>query len=111
LSDPILRRRARHVRTESERVRLGAKALRDGELAEFGQLMIQSHRSLANDFEVSTSVLDTLVNDLTSQPGVLGARLTGAGFGGCVVALAQPGVELRGWLVTPSAGAHIELLE
>jgi len=110
LSDPILRRRARHVRTESERVRRAAEALRSGELAEFGQLMIQSHRSLADDFEVSTSVLDTLVNDLTSQPGVLGARLTGAGFGGCVVALAQPGVELRGWLVTPSAGADIELL-
>ncbi len=72
--------------------------------------MDESHRSLADDFEVSTPHLDALVAGLRARPGVLGARMTGAGFGGCVVALAGPGaldpaaLERHAWTVTPVDG-------
>ena len=69
--------------------------------------MVASHRSLRDDFDVSTERLDALVDQLVATRGVHGARLTGAGFGGCVVALAEPGVDLGGWLVTASTGAHL----
>jgi len=108
IEDPVVRARARHVRTESGRVLAAADTLRAGDLAELGRLMVASHRSLAQDFEVSTPVLDALVDGLLATPGVYGARLTGAGFGGCVVALARPGVELDGWHVRPAAGATVE---
>jgi galactokinase len=91
IPDKTLRRRARHVVTECDRVRWFAQALGSGDLAEAGRLMTASHRSLATDFEVSTDVLDQLVDHLLSMSGVHGARLTGAGFGGCVVALTDPG--------------------
>jgi galactokinase len=89
--DPLLRRRARHVVTENARVLAAAAALREHRLDDLGQLLAESHRSLAEDFEVSTPELDDLVADLRARPGVLGCRLTGAGFGGCVVVLAEPG--------------------
>ncbi|MFM7062296.1 MAG: galactokinase, partial [Actinomycetes bacterium] len=107
LTDPVVRARARHVRSESARVLAAAEALRAGDLAEVGRLMVASHRSLATDFEVSTPALDRTVERLRSVPGVYGARLTGAGFGGCVVALARPGVELDGWHVLPAPGATV----
>lgn len=107
LEDPVLRRRARHVISENARVRAVAAALPAGDLATVGQAMAASHRSLRDDFEVSTPVLDALVERLQSTTGVIGARLTGAGFGGCVVALTEPGVLDEGWLVRPSAGAHV----
>ena len=107
VGDPVVRSRARHVVTESARVLAAADALRAGDLAELGRLMVASHRSLADDFEVSTPVLDALVDRLVATPGVYGARLTGAGFGGCVVALARPGVELDGWHVRPAGGASV----
>ncbi|MHB8681970.1 MAG: galactokinase [Acidimicrobiales bacterium] len=113
LPDPVLRRRARHVVTECDRVRWCAAALRAGDLADAGQLMTASHRSLSADFEVSTPALDTLVDRLVTTPGVFGARLTGAGFGGCAVALAAPGaVDLTAfrtpaWRVRASAGARL----
>jgi galactokinase len=91
LRDPLLRRRARHVITEGRRVRECAEALRDDDLRTVGTLMTASHRSLAEEYEVSTPVLDSLVEALASGPGVFGARMTGAGFGGCVVALSRPG--------------------
>jgi galactokinase len=108
LADPVLRRRARHVITENERVLACADALRAGQVAEAGRLMRASHASLRDDFEVSTPALDGLVADLAARPGVLGARLTGAGFGGCAVALAEPGAaaDVAGWRVRPAAGAH-----
>jgi galactokinase len=105
LTDPRLKRRARHVVTECLRTRECAVALDEGRVVEAGALMTESHRSLARDFEVSTPALDDLVEDLLSRPGVLGARMTGAGFGGAVVALARPGaldpsaIPLRAWLV------------
>jgi galactokinase len=91
LRDPLLRRRARHVVSECRRVRQCAAAFTGDDLIGAGALMTESHRSLADDFGVSTAALDTLVATLVSRPGVFGARMTGAGFGGCVVALSRPG--------------------
>lgn len=79
--------RARHVVTENARVLAFAAALRDGDVDALGPLLLASHASLRDDFEVSTPELDLLV-DAFLAAGALGARLTGAGFGGCVVALA-----------------------
>jgi galactokinase len=81
-------RRARHVVTENQRVLDAATALRDGDAHRFGQLLTQSHLSLRDDYQVSGRELDTLVDIAANTPGVLGARLTGAGFGGCAIALA-----------------------
>jgi galactokinase len=100
-------RRVRHVRSENERVRAFADALASHDLSRAGALMIASHESLRDDFEVSTPALDALVTRLVSTPGVHGARLTGAGFGGCVVALTQPGALAEGWHVRPSDGARV----
>jgi galactokinase len=98
LDDPVLRRRARHVVTECSRVRDTADALMAGDLAGAGALLSESHRSLAHDFAVTTPALDGLVAALSSTPGVFGARMTGAGFGGCVVALTRPGaVDTAAW--------------
>jgi galactokinase len=111
IADPVVRRRARHVLSENGRVRAFAEALASGDLAAAGQLMLQSHASLADDFQASTPALDALVETLVSTPGVLGARLTGAGFGGCVVALTERGavnpgmVPYRCWVVRPAGGA------
>jgi galactokinase len=80
--------RARHVLTETARVRQAVIALEAGELAELGSLMDRSHRSLRDDFEVSTPALDMMV-EIARRAGALGARLTGAGFGGCIVALCR----------------------
>ncbi len=80
-------RRARHVITENARTLEACDALRNGDPARFGALMNASHASLRNDYEVSSPELEALVNAIRAQPGCLGARLTGAGFGGCAVAL------------------------
>ena len=109
LDDDLLRRRARHVITENARVLAFADCLRAGDRAGAGRLMAASHRSLAEDFEVSTAALDALVTELSAVPGVHGARLTGAGFGGCVVALADAGSPVRGWRLHPSRGARVEV--
>jgi galactokinase len=79
-------RRARHVVTENARVLEAVAALRRSDFAAFGQLMYASHRSLRDDYEVSTPELDAFVAR-AEQSGALGARLTGAGFGGCAIAL------------------------
>jgi galactokinase len=107
LGDPLIRRRARHVVTENMRVTAFCDALRSGELAGAGVLMAESHASLRDDFEVSTTRLDDLVADLARTPGVYGARLTGAGFGGCAVALTEPGALRIGWRLRASAGAAL----
>jgi len=107
LEDPLLRRRARHVITENRRVLAFADCLWVGDLVGAGRLMAASHASLATDFDVSTPVLDALVAELSAVPGVFGARVTGAGFGGCVVALASADSPVRGWRLHPSAGAHV----
>jgi galactokinase len=106
IDDPVVRRRARHVITENARVGAFAEALAARDLAAAGQLMVESHASLRDDFEVSTPALDALVERLIATPGVHGARLTGAGFGGCVVALTDPETLDEGWTVRPSGGAR-----
>ena len=84
----ITRRRARHVITEDARTLESVTALKAGEIARFGELMNQSHESLRDDYEVSCAELDAMVAAARSVPGVYGARMTGAGFGGCTVSLA-----------------------
>jgi len=112
IDDPVLRRRARHVVSENARVRHFVAALGMNDLRTAGQLMDASHASLAMDYEVSIPELDELTVRLRSIAGVYGARLTGAGFGGCVVALAERDavrLPLRGieaWRVSPAAAAH-----
>ncbi|HTJ76442.1 MAG TPA: galactokinase [Acidimicrobiales bacterium] len=110
IGDGLLRRRARHVVSENGRVVDFAGALQAGDLVEAGRLMLASHRSLTVDFEVSTPALDALVAELVGVPGVYGARLTGAGFGGCVVALADGASTARGWRLHPSAGATVSVI-
>jgi galactokinase len=82
--------RARHVIGENQRVLACAGALRAGDLALAGQLMLASHESLRRDFTVSTPELDALVEASLEVPGVYGSRLTGGGFGGCMVTLCDP---------------------
>lgn len=83
----LIRRRARHVISENERTLQAASALRRGDVGAFGQLMNASHASLRDDYEVSSRELNTMVEIARQQPGCYGARMTGAGFGGCAVAL------------------------
>jgi galactokinase len=116
LADPVLRRRARHVVTECARVREVEGLLGRGDLAAVGEIMTEGHRSLAEDYRVSLPAVDELVAHLLTQPGVLGARMTGGGFGGCVIALCQadsPALDpathgpRRAWRVSPAAGAAL----
>lgn len=82
---PPLDKRVRHVVGEIERVRLAAAALEQDEIERFGELMFASHRSSRDDYQVSIDELDALVELAGDAPGAVGARLTGAGFGGCTV--------------------------
>jgi galactokinase len=84
---PQVAKRARHVISENERVLESVEALQRGDLKAFGKLMNESHASLRDDYEVSCPELDVLVELTQAHPGVMGARMTGAGFGGCTVAL------------------------
>ena len=109
IADSTVRRRARHVVGENARVREFAAALAAGHVEVAGRIMNASHRSLREDYESSTPAIDALCDDLRSQPGVLGARITGGGWGGCVVALARPGsLAGRGWTVRAVAGASVD---
>jgi galactokinase len=116
LADPVLRRRARHVVTECARVREVERLLGRRNLAGVGAVMTEGHRSLAGDYKVSVPAVDELVDHLLAQPGVYGARMTGGGFGGCVIALCAPDspaldpaahAPRRAWRVSPSAGAAL----
>jgi galactokinase len=84
-----VRRRARHVVEECQRVLAGAEALRQGDLTSFGQAVNQSHISCRDLYEISILELDVLAATAWEVPGCYGARLTGAGFGGCVIAIAN----------------------
>jgi galactokinase len=110
IDDELARKRARHVVSEQQRVRDFVEALRADDLATAGSIMTESHNSLRDNQEVTTPALDSLVDVLESLPGVYGARLTGGGWGGCVVALTDPGALDVGWTVRPSAGATVEVL-
>lgn len=87
--DEVTRGRARHVISENERVMAAQQAMQAGDAVYLGQLMNQSHTSLRDDFEVSSPALNTIVEIAQGQPGCFGARMTGAGFGGCAVALVK----------------------
>jgi galactokinase len=120
---PPLAARARHVVTENARVLAAVEALRSDDRARIGELFAASHASLATDFEVSTPALDALVEIAGHTDGVIAARMTGAGFGGCTVNLVEvgraeaaiaaitsaylerTGREARAWLSAPAAGA------
>ena len=122
---PEVQRRCRHVVTEDARVLASAEALRRGDLARFGQLMNASHDSLRDDYEVSCPEVDLLVDLARGLPGVLGARMTGGGFGGCTVNLVarsalepfrrevmdayrrRTGLEPRLWVSAAAAGAAL----
>ncbi|KOO41123.1 galactokinase [Priestia koreensis] len=89
ITSDVLQRRARHAVYENQRTLKASEALRNGNLDKFGKLMNESHISLRDDYEVTGIELDTLVSVAWEQPGVLGARMTGAGFGGCAIAIVE----------------------
>jgi galactokinase len=89
--DPVDLKRARHVVPENSRPVLMADALQSGDMAGAGQLMNDSHASLRDLYEVSCEELDLITGIARDQPSCFGARMTGAGFGGCAVALVEAG--------------------
>jgi galactokinase len=108
ITDDIIRARARHVVSENERVRHFTDALVRGQYTAAGRLMVGSHQSLARDYATSTPQMDAAVDAAVHTEGVFGARMTGGGFGGCIVALCTPESSLPGWRVRPSgAAAHL----
>ena len=121
----VVRRRATHVVTEDERTLKGVGELKAGNVEAFGKLMNASHESLKNDYQVSCPELDAMVEAARSVTGVYGARMTGAGFGGCTVSLvsdaaleefravvperyrAATGLNAAIYVTTASAGASV----
>lgn len=93
ITDETVLKRATHVIKENDRVNLAAKALNEGNLVEFGRLMYASHQSLKDLYEVTGVELDTVVDFCSDYEHVIGARMTGAGFGGCAIALLKKGQE------------------
>jgi galactokinase len=89
LLNPKVYSRCRHVVTENERTQEALRVLYAHNLRKFGRLMGESHRSLRDDYEVSCKELDLMVEIASAQPGVLGARMTGGGFGGCTINLVE----------------------
>ena len=89
LDDPVIQKRVQHVITEQDRVSQATDCLERGDLVTFGKLLDASHQSLQQDFEVTGPELDALIGIAQEQPGVLGARMMGAGFGGCGLVLLE----------------------
>ncbi len=89
IKDPVQRKRAKHAVYENQRTIKAVAALKKNDLTLFGQLMIASHNSLRDDYEVTGIELDTIVEAALRQEGVVGARMTGAGFGGCAVSIVK----------------------
>jgi galactokinase len=111
ISDDVLRRRAMHVVSENDRVRRATVALALQDMTTFGQLMNESHQSLRDNFEVSTAQMDEAVRTAQKTPGVFGARMTGGGFGGCIVIVADSTADIDSLegatLVKPVGGATL----
>lgn len=105
IDDAVVRARARHVISENRRVTQFVEALDARTIGDAGQLMVASHNSLRDLYQTSTPAMDEAVERLVHTRGVYGARMTGGGFGGCVVALAEPGALTNGWIVQAVAGA------
>ena len=89
LKDDILYRRAKHAISENERTKRAVNAFIHDDVEQFGHLMNESHISLRDDYEVTGYELDTLVNAAWECDGVIGSRMTGAGFGGCTVSIVR----------------------
>lgn len=89
VKDPVCRKRAKHAVYENQRTIQAVKALKNNDLETFGKLMNESHVSLRDDYEVTGKELDTLVEAAWKQEGVIGSRMTGAGFGGCTVSIVK----------------------
>ena len=122
--DPLAYKRGRHVIGEDQRTNLAGDALQRGDYDTFGKLMVESHNSLRDDFEVATPEIDTLVELALEVDGVFGSRITGGGFGGCTVTLvkadaaqaaidhltagykAKHGIECTCFTTRPAPGAH-----
>lgn len=110
--DPTLLSRALHVTMENQRTQDAAAAFERGDFEAAGRLMADSHRSLRDDYEVSCPELDELVRIAATTPGVLGARMTGGGFGGCIVALMrQDAIEPLAARVTREYGGTARLVQ
>lgn len=125
ISSEICQKRARHAVYENQRTIRAVKALKEGKIEEFGQLMNASHRSLRDDYEVSCKEIDILVEEAWKIPGVLGSRITGGGFGGCTVSIVkeekieefrekvgeayqkQTGISAEFYIVDIGDGAHV----
>jgi galactokinase len=111
ISDDVLQRRALHVVSENDRVRRATVALALQDMTTFGLLMNESHQSLRDNFEVSTAQMDEAVHYAQQTPGVFGARMTGGGFGGCIVIVADATTNVQSlkgaMLVKPVSGAEI----
>lgn len=105
IPDSRVRARALHVIGENQRVLDFVAAVTAGSVGDAGDLMVASHKSLRDLYETSTPAMDAAVDALIRTPGVYGARMTGGGFGGCVVALAEPGAVADGWVVRAVDGA------
>jgi galactokinase len=112
LTDPVIRKCARHVVGDNARVRAMADAFTADDLRLAAQILNEGHRSYAEDFEASTPMIEAVIEQLIVQPGVLAARLTGGGFGGSIVVFAEPGTtpQVSTWWTrtVPSAGARID---
>ena len=89
IKDPVRVRRAKHAVYENQRTVHAVEALQANDIVKFGQLMSASHVSLRDDYEVTGIELDTLVEEAWKVEGVIGSRMTGAGFGGCTVSLVK----------------------
>ena len=126
IRDAVVMRRARHIITEDQRVQDAMRAMRRDDVAHLGELLNASHASLRDDFEVTNMALNRIVEAAQVQPACYGARMTGAGFGGCAVALVRKdgvesftgavtttyrgatGLEPRIYVCRPSPGASLE---
>jgi galactokinase len=106
ITDATIASRARHVITDNARVVSFASALASGDYSTAGEIMSDCHRSLAEDFAISNDQMNAAVEDMCATPGVFGARMTGGGFGGCIVALCEPDAVVDGWHVKPVSAAH-----
>ena len=96
ITDATIASRARHVISENARVVSFASALAGGDYSTAGDIMSDCHRSLAEDFATSNDQMNAAVQDMRAIPGVFGARMTGGGFGGCIVALCEPDAVIDG---------------
>lgn len=108
ISSPINRRRAKHAVCENQRTLKAVEALKNDDIHTFGKLMVESHNSLKNDYEVTGKELDTLVELALEHEGTIGSRMTGAGFGGCIVSIVKK--ELKDCFISEVSRQYKEII-